>query len=415
MDESAATAVRVDGVSKTFQIPKELVHTFKERALHPLRRPQYRDLEALHEISFEVPEGEFFGIVGRNGSGKSTLLKILAGIYAADQGRIYVTGRLSAFIELGVGFNPDLPARENVLLNATMLGLSPREARRRLDGVLEFAELGEFADLKLKNYSSGMMVRLAFAVMIQVDADVLLIDEVLAVGDAAFQQKCFDEFGRLRRSGTTVLFVTHDMGAVERFCDRAMLLERGGVVEIGETDHVANRYLELNFGGKRIEVESDHDTVEERWGDGRARVVETWFENEEGERVEALPTGEYCTHAMRVVFAADVIDPAFTIIVENGEGVVLVTADLGLREPTGLFATGEEVVLRTRLLNVMAPDRYFVTPGVADGGGLRWLDRPMRVQRMTVTGRRATAGVVELPFETALERNGAPKVEKTTR
>ena len=146
------------------------------------------------------------------------------------RGEIYVNGRVSTFIELGVGFNMELAARENVVINGTMLGLSPREARRRTDEVLEFAELREFADLRLKNYSSGMLVRLAFAVMIQVDADVLLIDEVLAVGDAAFQQKCFDEFARLREEGRTVLLVTHDMGAVERFCDRALLLERGRVV-----------------------------------------------------------------------------------------------------------------------------------------------------------------------------------------
>ena len=160
---------------------------------------------------------------------------------------MWIDGRLATFIELGVGFNPDLAARDNVLLNGTMLGLSPREARRRYDAVIDFAELHEFVDLKVKNYSSGMLVRLAFSVMIQVDADVLLIDEVLAVGDAAFQQKCFDEFARLRRTGTTVLLVTHDMGAAQRFCDRAMVLERGRVVGMGDTRQVAEEYLRLNF------------------------------------------------------------------------------------------------------------------------------------------------------------------------
>ena len=171
--------------------------------------------------------GEFFGIAGRNGSGKSTLLKCMAGIYQAD-GDIWVRGRLSTFIELGVGFNPDLAARDNVVMNGIMLGLTPREARKRFDSVIEFAELEEFKDLKLKNYSSGMHVRLAFSVAIQVDADILMIDEVLAVGDAAFQQKCFDVFNDLRERGSTIIFVTHDMGALQRFCDRALLLERGG-------------------------------------------------------------------------------------------------------------------------------------------------------------------------------------------
>ena len=227
MNEADAPAILVQGVSKRFRIPGERVMTLKERALHPLRRIPWQELTAVDDVSFSVPAGEFFAVVGRNGSGKSTLLKCLAGIYAVDSGQMFVRGRMSTFIELGVGFNMELPARENVIINGTMLGLSPREARRRLDQVLEFAELEQFADLRLKNYSSGMLVRLAFAVMIQVDADVLLIDEVLAVGDAAFQQKCYDEFARLRREGRTMVLVTHDMAAVERFCDRALLLEQG--------------------------------------------------------------------------------------------------------------------------------------------------------------------------------------------
>ena len=242
-----APAVIVDGVTKDFRIPRERVHTLKERALHPFRRATVDTMHGLRGISFDVAHGEFFGIVGRNGSGKSTLLKCLAGIYATDKGEIYVNGRLSTFIELGVGFNPDLAAYDNVMINAAMLGLSGREAKRRYDRIIDFAELHEFTELKIKNYSSGMLVRLAFSVMIQVDADILLIDEVLAVGDAAFQQKCFDEFGRIRRSGATVVLVTHDMSAVRRFCDRAMLLEAGRMVEIGDPDRIGQRYLDLNF------------------------------------------------------------------------------------------------------------------------------------------------------------------------
>src|SRR6201996_5344088 len=213
-------------VSKTFSVPEEQVHTLKERALHPRRRSRHQTFPALNDISFAVQPGEFFGIAGRHGSGKSTLLKCLAGIYKAD-GDIWCRGRLSTFIELGVGFNPDLAARDNIVMNGIMLGLTPREARKRYEAVIEFAELQEFKDLKLKNYSSGMHVRLAFSVAIQVDADILMIDEVLAVGDAAFQQKCYDVFNELRDSGKTIIFVTHDMGALQRFCHRALLLERG--------------------------------------------------------------------------------------------------------------------------------------------------------------------------------------------
>ena len=186
----APLAIAVDDLHKSFRIPTHRIDSLKERLVRPFSARDYRELHALDGISFEIRKGEFFGIVGRNGSGKSTLLKLLASIYRADAGRIRMAGRLAPFIELGVGFNADLTARENVVLNGVMMGLTPKEMRRRLDAVLEFAELEEFVDLKLKNYSSGMMVRLAFSVMLEADADVLLIDEVLAVGDAAFQQKC---------------------------------------------------------------------------------------------------------------------------------------------------------------------------------------------------------------------------------
>src|SRR5581483_6951361 len=170
------------------------------------------------------------------------------GIYRPDAGALRVRGRLSPFIELGVGFNGDLTARDNVMINAIMLGLSRRQARERFDSIIAFAELEEFLDMRLKNYSSGMTVRLAFSVAIQVDAEILLIDEVLAVGDASFQRKCFDEFHRLKREGRTILFVTHDMSAIERFCDRAMLLDKGRMLALGEPAAIARHYNELNFG-----------------------------------------------------------------------------------------------------------------------------------------------------------------------
>ena len=198
-------------------------------------------------------------------------------------------------IELGVGFNPDLAARDNVVMNGIMLGLSPREARKRYESVIEFAELEEFKDLKLKNYSSGMHVRLAFSVAIQVDADILLIDEMLAVGDAAFQQKCFDVFNELRDEGKTIVFVTHDMGSMQRFCHRALLLERGTLVYLGEPHEVADRYLEINFGR---DPEAAGASAEDRGGDGEARVLEVWVENERGERVSCRPAGP-ADHAQR--------------------------------------------------------------------------------------------------------------------
>ena len=246
---SATTpAIAAAGVRKTFKLPHERYTTLRERARHPLSRQRFELLSALAGVSVEVPPGEFFGVVGKNGSGKSTLLRCLAGIYPADSGQIAVEGRLVPFIELGVGFNKEMTARENVMTNAVLFGLSRREAAARFDDIVAFAELERFVDQKLKNYSTGMAVRLAFSTSVHVDADVLLFDEVLAVGDTAFQEKCFRRFDRLREEGKTVVIVTHDMDMVRRLCDRAMLLHEGRAVAEGDAAHVAERYEALNAG-----------------------------------------------------------------------------------------------------------------------------------------------------------------------
>jgi ABC-type polysaccharide/polyol phosphate transport system ATPase subunit len=235
-------AIEVRGVTKTFQLPHQRRTTFKEHFLHPFDRTQYERQVALRDVTFAVEQGEFFGIVGANGSGKSTLLKIIAGIYRQDEGDVVVRGLLSPFIELGVGFNSELNARDNVRINGTLLGLSKRELEERFDEIIAFAELERFVDQKLKNYSSGMQVRLAFSIAIQVPFDVLLLDEVLAVGDAGFQEKCFDVFEDIRAAGKTVVFVSHDLGAVARWCSRAAWLEEGCVAHLGDAAEVIERY-----------------------------------------------------------------------------------------------------------------------------------------------------------------------------
>src|SRR4051812_33483810 len=308
-------AIEVRDLQKTFRIPRHQVSTFKERALHPFRRTTYDELHVLRGISFDVLEGEFFGIVGRNGSGKSTLLKCLAGIYRADAGSIRAAGGISPFIELGVGFNPDLTARENVVINAVMMGLSPREARARFDSIIAFAELEDFVDLKLKNYSSGMQVRLAFSVMVQSGAEVLLIDEVLAVGDAAFQQRCLDEFSRLRREGRTIVWVTHDMKTVEHFCHRAMLITDGEIEMIGDPGRVGQRYLERNFEHYR----SGTGQGEQSGGD-RARIVEVWLENQSGMRIETAPHGQRLHLHALIEVEEPVHEPIVDFWVDDEEG-----------------------------------------------------------------------------------------------
>ena len=408
-----APAVVVDHLSKEFRLPFERTHTLKERALHPFRKGRFEPLAALQDVSFTVPQGEFFGIVGRNGSGKSTLLKCLAGIYRADTGSIGVAGRMSTFIELGVGFSPDLAAYDNVVTNAIMLGLTPREAAARFDRVLEFAELEEFVDLKIKNYSSGMLVRLAFSVAIEAEADVLLIDEVLAVGDAAFQQKCFDVFNRMREEGRTMLFVTHDMGMVERFCDRAMLLERGRMICIGEPHVVAQRYLELNFADA---AQTQPELGSSISGDGAATIQSVATLDEQDVPSESFMHGSTCRMRLHVLFNEEIVDPVVSVVVVNDRQQNVFAASNTTRHLADeRFEAGEVAQVDVRFEVVLAPGRYHVSAVVSRPGTT--FDIMHRVERVTsfmVLNPTATGGLVDLPFEFEVRHAAEPAREGET-
>ena len=236
-------AVKVEHVSKFFKLPTESTQSLRTTMVNRFRGIKgYKEQHVLKDISFEVKKGDFFGILGRNGSGKSTLLKIISQIYYPEKGSVTVDGKLVSFIELGVGFNPELTGRENVYLNGALLGFSRDEIDAMYDDIVDFAELRDFMNQKLKNYSSGMQVRLAFSVAIKAQGDVLILDEVLAVGDEAFQRKCNDYFIERKKSGKTTILVTHDMGAVKKYCNKAVLIEHGLVKAIGNPENVANQY-----------------------------------------------------------------------------------------------------------------------------------------------------------------------------
>jgi ABC-type polysaccharide/polyol phosphate transport system ATPase subunit len=254
----AEPAIEVHGLSKTFLIPHEQRTWLKEYLVHPLQRRSFERNHALREVSFEIRPGEFFGVIGRNGSGKSTLLKILAGIYPADSGSVRVRGLLSPFIELGVGFNGDLSARDNIWINGTLLGLTKEEIDAKFDEIVGWAELERFVDLRLKNYSSGMALRLAYSIAIQVPWEILLLDEVLAVGDRTFLGKCFATFDRFKEEGRTVVYVSHDLASVERWCNRAMYLEDGRIEAIGAPDEVVTIYRDRT-GGAATAYEEEHE------------------------------------------------------------------------------------------------------------------------------------------------------------
>lgn len=260
--EDTQPAVVVKDIYKTFKLPHEKHSGIKQAVLNVFNRERgYETQKVLRDISFEIKKGEFFGIVGRNGSGKSTLLKLLSGIYAPDKGLIQVNGSLTPFIELGVGFNPELTGRENVYLNGALLGFDRREMDSMYDEIVAFAELEQFMDQKLKNYSSGMQVRLAFSIAIRARSDILLIDEVLAVGDSAFQQKCYETFFELKRKGITIILVTHDMSAVLKFCDRALLLSSGKIAAIGKPFDISEDYLEQNYNTDKVSLDNPLQSV----------------------------------------------------------------------------------------------------------------------------------------------------------
>jgi ABC-type polysaccharide/polyol phosphate transport system ATPase subunit len=404
----APPSVRAHGVTKGFRLPHQRYSTLKERALHPFTTRTHDELHALDDVSFEVANGEFFGIVGRNGSGKSTLLKCLAGIYGIDSGEIAVAGRVSPFIELGVGFNPELTARDNVLINAIMLGLTRTEAKQRFDTIIDFAELNEFVDLPLKNYSSGMAVRLGFAVAVEVDAEILLVDEVLAVGDASFQQKCFEEFGSMRSEGRTILFVTHDMSSVERFCDRAMLVERGVVNAIGDPEEIAQRYNEVNFG-----VTPGVGTAGD--GESQARVRGAWCEDAAGQRILSSTQGERCVACIEMEVLQPLERAAFSVTFRNEARHTVYVATSGPEAIAGPFEVGQRLVVRLAFENWLAPNRYTLTPTVAESGppsrgvaatiGLpATIDEQPDMAALVVEGPSWTGGVADLPTELDIQR-----------
>ena len=361
-------AIRVDHVYKDFVLPHEKRASVKSMFMGLFRgRKRGSELQhALKDVSFEVKKGEFFGIVGRNGSGKSTLLKMLAGIYQPTKGKIHTTGKLVPFIELGVGFNPELTGRENVFLNGALLGFSKKEIEGMYDEIVEFAELERFMDQKLKNYSSGMQVRLAFALAVRADADILLVDEVLAVGDAAFQRKCFEYFKNLKAEKKTVVFVTHDMNAVREYCDRAMLIDDSEVKHIGDPQDIAQEYSMLFLD---IATEDVKKRDGSRWGNGDVQISSVKVKQEGGEIV--------------VKVKADVIKPTDKVIYglhilgqDNKEITAMNNRMIKVADISKVKA-GQAINFEWRVLNVFNDGVYYVTLTLVDdvANTLDWYNR----------------------------------------
>ena len=381
--------IEARGIQKTFRIPEQRIDSLRDRATHPFQRVTHREHRALRDVSFDVREGEFFGIVGRNGSGKSSLLKILASIYRADGGRARIAGRVAPFIELGVGFNHELTARENGVLNGVLMGLTLREARSRLEAVVEFAELQDFVDLQLKNYSSGMLVRLAFALMVQADADVMLIDEVLAVGDAAFARKCMDVFREKREAGKTIVLVTHDMTTVQTLCHRAMLLHDGELRFIGQPEDAALAYYRVNFAA------GDADARLEGRGklvDVLARIGAARLRGADGEVTETLAEREPIGLDLRLEAARALTRPIFTFHVRNDRGQTVFELE---RRLDAEVPEGRRIAFDGAVENRLLPGSYTLDAYIGeDLGGPSVTVQGLRLLQFTVEGTTEAQGVV---------------------
>jgi ABC-type polysaccharide/polyol phosphate transport system ATPase subunit len=384
----SGVAVTVDGVSKRYRLYHERNNSLKAAAIRG-RRARYTELWALRDISLAIPKGGTFGLIGENGSGKSTLLKCMARILRPDGGVIHAAGKISALLELGAGFHPELSGRENVYLNGSILGLSKRQLTQRFDEIVSFAGLEDFIDSPVKNYSSGMYVRLGFSVAINVDPDILLIDEILAVGDAEFQRRCTEKFAELKASGKTIVIVTHALSTVRNLCDEVALLEHGRLRAVGPPNQVCDQYL-----GDVFTEEDDAATAVVTSGGGVDRIEFL----ADGTRVDQLRTGSPITIRLHYSTAAPVRTPVFVVSVQTLDGAVVTrpttaTANLGL----GPITSPGFIDLRIDRLPVL-PGVYDIGASLTDGVGPSDAAQSQRVQRVTIEGGANTEehGVVSL-------------------
>ena len=325
-------AIRVSNLSKTYKLYGSAKDRLKE-AFHPFKKQYHHTYDALQNVSLEIQKGETIGIIGRNGSGKSTLLQCICGIVNASQGEVQVSGKIAALLELGAGFNPEFTGRENLYLNASILGLSREQTEDRLQDILSFADIGEYIDQPVRTYSSGMYVRLAFSIAIHVDPEILIVDEALAVGDIHFQSKCFERFHKFREQGVTVIFVTHDLNMVTRYCDRAYLLAEGQLQSQGVPREVVSKYRKTTAkhdsaeSGKQAEetrqTEFENNPYEMRYGDNKAEILEAGLYQSNGQASQILHFAESFQVKLRVAIHAEIPEALFAFTIKDVKGTEL--------------------------------------------------------------------------------------------
>ena len=365
MQQTSDIALKVTNVSKSFKLPTEKSSSLKNSLFNLIRGVHgYTIQEVLKDISFEVHKGDFFGIVGQNGSGKSTLLKIISQIYTPNTGSVQVEGKLVPFIELGVGFNPELTGRENVYLNGAMLGFSKDEIDAMYDDIVDFAELGDFMEQKLKNYSSGMQVRLAFSVAIKSQGDILVLDEVLAVGDEAFQKKCHDFIFDAKREKKTIILVTHSMNDVRKYCNKAMLIENGHITKFGKPDEVANAYSNIFLRRQQAEVAAENN--EKKLSTSAACELKDIKVVVSDEERQLLDINEDFVVEATLECKRDLQGGVFAINLIDQEGRVSVAASTRSCKGEGIFAKGTHRI-RFNIGNTLPYGSFHINIAVAEG------------------------------------------------
>jgi lipopolysaccharide transport system ATP-binding protein len=364
---SSSPRISFDRVSKRYSWRRERARSFLEIFTGLLkRREPAREFWALRDLSFEVSPGEAIGLIGPNGAGKSTALKLASRVIDPTYGSVLVNGTVSGLLELAAGFHPDLSGRENVFLSGALMGLSRREMQALYGGIVEFSGIGDFVDTPVKHYSSGMAMRLGFAIASSVDPAVLLIDEVLAVGDRSFNQRCMDRVFSLRDQGTAVLLVSHDLEAVRSLCDRAVLLEHGQTVQVGRPEDVVNSYLQRVSASEHSTAALERREREERWGSGELHVDDVWLEDADGARVPGLPSGSPFTVAARYTAKERLERPTFGLAVKDHSGYLLSGPNTRF-DGLGLGSIEGQGVLRYRVSSSpLQEGHYFLSLGVYD-------------------------------------------------
>ncbi|HZG59606.1 MAG TPA: ABC transporter ATP-binding protein [Anoxybacillus sp.] len=421
---SSDIAIKVENLSKIYQIYDKPLDRLKQ-SLFRGKKQYFREFKALDNISFEIKKGETIGIVGKNGSGKSTLLQIIAGTLQPSSGDIWVNGKVSALLELGSGFNPEFTGRENVYLSGNIFGITEEQMNERFKKIVEFADIGDFIDQPVKTYSSGMFARLAFAVAIHVDPDILIVDEALSVGDMAFQLKCYRKFQELQEAGKTILFVTHAMDTVLRYCTRAILINEGIKIVEGEPKYVVDEYKKILAKSQsyinREEISST-DVVKPkiRWkeyfqlnkdkleyGNGAAEICDYGIFDENGEPCTFVQSDEWVEIKMKVRLNEDILNPIFAMTIKDVKGLELAGTNTMIEDIfTGLCKRGDEFTISFKQKLNLAPGVYTLSLGCTgfEGGELKVYHRLYDILVFKVSASRSIVGIFDLNSTVTVKR-----------